>query len=444
MHVAMYRLPRDRGALSQRLQRRRVLFDRGILSSVGAIFDDVGLRGDAAVRSATLTHDKVDLTHIAVPEAYVDECVNALSEELRVAIEAARKNIRQVNELFMPEPEWRREIRPGTVIGEKATALHSVGLWVPATKGPLISTALMLACAAKVAGVRDIAMGMPPGKTGQGDPGTIAAARISGADRFVVGNGVAVVAGFSVGTESIPETDGIFGPGPGGIAAAMSIAYSYGKRTVMGVGPTDCAILADDTADPERIAYDLLNEAEHGADSSVMLVTLFGDFAMEVRDHIEHVVDTVAVSRREVLEAVFGPRGMGAIAVVEDFDQAAELVNDFGPEHLMIDCREAVLERVLPTIRNAGEILIGSHTPFSAANYAIGITAVLPTNGYARVVSGITCRDMLKYSTVGSLSREALVELLPTIRSLGTYEGLPFHVRAAEMRVRDRATRTAR
>jgi histidinol dehydrogenase len=332
---------------------------------------------------------------------------------------------------LMPEPEWRRQIRPGTIIGEKTTPLDSVGLYVPARKGPLVSTALMLATAAKVAGVREIVVGMPPQENGQPDPSTVAASRMAGATRFVVGNGVAVIAGMTVGTESVPEVDGIYGPGPAGIAAAMSVAFSYGKRTVVGIGPTDCAIIADESADAEWIARNLMCEGEHGADSSVLMVTTSRNLADQVVQVLLARIPFVREDRRRNLTALFSEQGLGAVVVVPDIAQACHVINEFAPEHLMVACQENIQEEVLVRVRNAGEILLGQFTPFSAANYAIGITAVLPTNGFARAFSGITCKDMLKTSTIGGLSETALKELLNTIEEIGRHEGLPCHVEAA-------------
>lgn len=254
---------------------------------------------------------------------------------------------------------------------------------------------------------------------------------MAGATRFVVGNGVSIIAGMTVGTESIPEVDGIYGPGPAGIAAAMSVAFSYGKRTVVGIGPTDGAIIADQSADPEWIARNLMCEAEHGADSSVLLVTTSPNLADQVTQVLLERIPLVREDRKRNLNRVFGEQGMGAVVVVPDMDQACRVINEFAPEHLMVSCTEKIQEEVLAEVKNAGEILLGHSTPFSAANYAIGITAVLPTNGFARAFSGITCKDMLKTSTIGSLSETALKELLNTIEEIGLHEGLPCHVEAA-------------
>ena len=249
---------------------------------------------------------------------------------------------------------------------------------------------------------------------------------------FVTGNGVGLIAALTVGTEAVPEVDGIYGPGPPGIATAMSVAFSYGKRTVVGIGPTDCAIVADESAAPSWIARNLICEAEHDPDSSVLLVTTSPDLAGDVYTALDREIPTVEGRRREFLMTVFGEEGMGAVVQVADASTACAVVNEFSPEHLLIFCAPSVQREVIERIRNAGEILIGHFTPFSAANYAIGITAVLPTNGLARSFSGITCKDMLKTSTIGELSKSALEQLRSTIEQTGTHEGLPCQTRVAD------------
>jgi len=196
--------------------------------------------------------------------------------------------VQDANLAMLPKT-WEKQIRPGTVNGENVVPLDSVGIWIPARKGPLISTAIMLVVAAKTAGVKKIVVGMPPLKEGLGDQGTVAATKLAGANQFVIGNGVSIIAGFAQGTNSIPEVDGIYGPGPGGIAAAMSVAMTYGKKSVLGIGPTESVIFADETADPLKIAYDLINEGEHGPDSSSILVTTSTNLAHKVEALLWHV-----------------------------------------------------------------------------------------------------------------------------------------------------------
>ena len=429
----LYKLPEEREALDKRLASRLNLYDRSLIGDISAIFQSVENNGDRAVIEATERFDKVKIDFIRVPDEVVTKSLAEITTGFKSAVQTAIGNIRQINEVLLPEPYWETEIREGTIIGEKTIPLESVGLWAPTTKGPLISTALMLVVAAKVAGVENIILGMPPGPDGRPDPSTLAAAKLAGASGFVIGNGVAVIAGFSVGTDSIPGVDGIFGPGPGGIAAAMSLAFSYGKRTVVGIGPTDCAIIADESANPKWLAYDLLSEAEHGTDSSALLITDSQILAGQVERIIQNRIKEVE-QRQSILEQVFGPEGMGSIAIVPDLDEACRLVNDFAPEHLILACDIGGQEEIVAKIKNAGEILLGHYTPFSAANYAIGITAVLPTNGFARIFSGITCKDMVKVSTIGRLSETALHNLKSCITHLGEQEGLPHHTEAANVR----------
>jgi histidinol dehydrogenase len=427
----LFKLPDDDKTLRQRLSPRKTLLDSSLIADITVIFKNVAAGGDRYVIDATEKFDNIKIDSVRISEEYITQCLTELSPRFRNAVEKAIGNIKEVNEALMPESAWQREIRPGTIIGEKITPLDSVGLYIPARKGPLVSTALMLITAAKVAGVSNIVVGMPPQEDGYANPSTVAAANIAGADRIVTGNGVAVLAGMTVGTESIPEVEGMFGPGPAGIAAAMSIAFSYGKKTVVGIGPTDCAVIADDTADPDWIARNLMCEAEHGPDSSVLFATTSEELAEKVAGALWNRIPVVDERRRPVLSKVFGKGGMGAIAVVPDMESACKIVDEFAPEHLLVACNEDTQKRVLSGIHNAGEILLGHNTPFSAANYAIGITAVLPTNGFARAFSGITCKDMIKTSTIGSLSEDALKELKDTIDTLGEHEGLPCHVDAA-------------
>ncbi|MFD0710541.1 histidinol dehydrogenase [Paenibacillus sp. GCM10027626] len=391
---------------------------------------------DEAVRRLTKQHDQVIVEELVLPGNYIEQSVAGLSSSLRAAARQAIENVQAANRALLPKT-WETELRPGTMIGEKVTSLDSVGIWIPARKGPLLSTAIMLVTAAKVAGVKKIVVGMPPAENGLGDPGTVAAAAMAGADQFVIGNGVAIIAGFAQGTESIPETDGIFGPGPGGIAAAMSVAMTCGKKSVLGIGPTESIVFADDSADPRRVAYDLINEGEHGPDSSSILVTTSSCLAADVERELMRCIDEVEGTRKHYLRNVFSPAGKGAIIVAADVELACGFINWFAPEHLMVSCHKETEERVLSLVRNAGEILIGEYTPFSAANYGIGITAVLPTNHFARAFSGITSKDMVKVSTIGKLSKQALQEIYPIIREMGTYEQLPGHVKAAEVRVEE-------
>lgn len=424
--------PRDEAAVAARMARREALFDARLVNGVQAIFARVKEQGDRAVLAATTTHDGVELLSSRVPESKIERAIDELPLELRAAIEHARSRIERVNRELVPR-DVLRDMEPGVRVGELYRPLDSVALWIPCRKGPLLSTALMLVTAARVARVPRIVVLMPPRADGSADPGTLAAARLAGAGECFVGNGVALLAAATHGTESLPRVAGVFGPGPGAIAVAMSMAGMYGLKTVVGIGPTDCAVLADESADPRLVAWDLASEAEHGPDSASLLATPSEAFAHAVATELERVTASAEKTRRENLRQVFGDAGRGMLVVTPDFPAACELAAKFAPEHLSIVCRSDRRAFALSSAV-AGEILLGAHTPFSAANYAIGITAVLPTNGAARAMSGVTARDMLRTTTVGELDATALFSLTPTIATLARYEGLPCHAGAAEAR----------
>jgi len=432
--MTIYTLPRDQAALHTRLAPRKKLFGGALLTQVQGIFDDIARRGDIAVHEATASFDKTPLTSTRVPSDWIDRSIGDLSPRLRGAIDIARANIAEVNRALLPEPRWELEIRPGTTVGEIWTPLESVGLYVPCRKGPLVSTALMLVTAAAVAGVKRIVVAMPPGSDSLPDRATIAAAQMAGATDFLIGNGVALIAAMAQGTESIDPCDGIFGPGPGGIAAAMILAQSCGKRTAIGLGPTDCMIIADQSADAELLVVDLLSEAEHGPDSSSVLVTTSRSLAEKVEKGIEEEIARAPAPRRGYLQEVFGEQGRGAVVVAPDLNRAVDLANTFAPEHLQVVCEPAGEEWVTRHVTCAGELLLGAFTPFAAANYAIGVTAVLPTNGFARSFSGVTSRDMMRSLATARLDRAAAQKLVPTIEALADHEGLPCHARSAAAR----------
>jgi len=432
----VFKVPEQNELLTERFKTHKTLFNKDVLHGVLSIFDEVANKGDEGIRSLTMKYDGVDLDQLILSNDDVEASISSLSPSLRSAIQQAIKNVQAANLAMLPKT-WETQIRPGTIIGENVVPLDSVGIWIPARKGPLISTAIMLVAAAKTAGVKKIVVGMPPLKNGLGDQGTVAAAKLAGADQFLIGNGVSIIAGFAQGTNSIPEVDGIYGPGPGGIAAAMSVAMTYGKKSVLGIGPTECVIFADETADPLKIAYDLINEGEHGPDSSSILVTTSTNLAHKVEALLWQCIEEVEEKRRQYLQNVFGFSGKGAIVVASNIDEAIDFINWFAPEHLMIVCDKEIENLALPRINHAGEILIGEYTPFSAANYGIGITAVLPTNHFAKAFSGVTSKDMVKYSTIGRLSKDALQEIYPIIKEMGNYEQLPGHVKAADIRLID-------
>lgn len=427
--VKTLRHPRDGAEIRSRIASRSSQIGPDLIQAVAQIVEDVRKRGDRAVLDATEKWDSVELASIEVGSADIEAAKAVLSPRVLWALHKARSRIERVNRRLVAQSAIRMQrIGPGIVVGEKWGPVSSAGLWVPCRKGPLASTMLMLAVPARVAGVKEIMAATPPREDGSIDPITLAAAGISGVSRVVRGNGVALIAAMAFGTESVPRVDAIYGPGPPAINAAMGYVGIYGVRTGPPMGPSECMVIADGSSDPAQVAADLLNECEHGPDSSAVLVTDSNALAEQVSQEIAVAAGDLGEPRRSYVEKALSQRGM--IVLVSSKREAAEFVNLYAPEHLQIALAKGESMRMLGKIRNAGEILIGQSTPFSAANYAMGITAVLPTGGSASAFSGVTARDYMKSSNIGALDRSALRGVCEIVSLLGEAEGLPAHVRA--------------
>jgi len=418
----------DRDEVQSRLRLREFRPDPSLIREIGDIVEDVRRRGDKAVLEATERWDSVKVPSLLVSESEIEEAAESVPQDVVRALQEARNRLEAVNRLLLPAGTRLREIQPGISVGEKVCAIASAGLWVPCRKGPLASTMLMLSVPATVAGVKNIVAATPPLEDGGVDPTTLLAARIGGATQVVRGNGVALVAALTFGTESVPRVDAIYGPGPPALQIAMGYAALYGLRTGPPMGPSEAMIIADDTSDPQESAADLLNECEHGPDSSCVLLTDSPRLAEAVASSLSSQILLLPEPRRTYVRRSLSERGM--IVLVSSMEEAAALTNAYAPEHLQIALEGERARSLLESIENAGEILLGQTTAFSAANYALGITAVLPTGGSAKRFSGITVRDFLKSSTLGKVDPKALPDVWGIVSALGKAEGFPAHVEA--------------
>jgi histidinol dehydrogenase len=326
---------------------------------------------------------------------------------------------------------WQAELEPGLVVGERCGPIDSAGLFVPSGKGSFPSVLMQIGTPAVVAGVPELAVVVPPA-AGRGtgvDPAVLAVATELGLTSVFRANGPAGIAALAFGTESFPRVRKVVGPGSPAVTAAQILVQAYGCSTVMLFGPSESLVIADDSADAVLVAADLLTEAEHGADSAALLVTPSSELLEAVGREVDRQLAALPAWRREYAESAISR--FGGAFLVRDLDEACGFANEYAPEHLQIVTRDP--DALLPRLDHAGEILLGP-TPFSAANYVLGIPATLPTGGFARVSSGVTARTFLKTSSVGSLSREALARLAPAIVALAEHEGFPAH--AAAIRVR--------
>lgn len=411
------------------------IFDADLKASIGRIIDDVREHGDEAVCRALRDFDRVSLEPHQL-RATPDEIESAtVTPEVDAAIDDAIAHLRAFNEQLMARADdWQFESEPGLTVGEKVTPISSAGLFVPSGKASYPSVAYQLGVPAVVAGVPQLALVVPPLPDGSGriDPAVLVVCRKLGiADVFRV-NGPAGVAALGFGTATIPQVRKIVGPGSPPVACAQVEMQRYGVATMMILGPTESLVIADHTADARLAAADLLNEAEHGTDSAVLLVTTSAEWADAVDAELAAQVAELPAARADAARAALGVNG--GCVLVADLAEAAEVANRWAPEHLQLAVAADREAEVLDLLVNAGEILVGQHTLFSAGNFVIGCPASLPTGGFAHVSSGITAEAFLKRTAVARADAAALRRMTPTIVAMSRHEGFPAHERAATIR----------
>lgn len=420
----------DRIARMLRRASSRV-FDAKILATAQHAIEEVRARGDEALLDYTKQYDGVDLSadRLTVRSEEVAQAHRAIAGDLRAALATAIDRTRRFNERLLPV-QWMEALEDGITAGARFTPLEAIGVYIPSGKGRFPSTAVTILVPAVVAGVPRIQVLVPPRPDGTVDPGLLVACDLLGVRTIFRCNGVAGIAAYAVGTRTIPAVPAIVGPGNPFVAATQLVAQTLGVRMLTLLGPTEAMILADDSADPRRLALDLLNEAEHGADSAAILLTSSATVASEVARLLPEYLAKLPEDRRRFAEAALTDGG--GIVLVSSMEEALEFVNAYAPEHLQIATRDPGL--MADRVRHAGEILLGQETPFSAGNYAIGVPAALPTGGAARMSSGVTVLSFLKLSSLARLDRRGLAKVKPVIEQLGTYEGFPAHVMAVTER----------
>jgi histidinol dehydrogenase len=317
---------------------------------------------------------------------------------------------------------------PGVNCWRKSVAIEKVGLYIPGGTAPLFSTLLMLAIPAKIAGCGEIILCSPPDVHGQLHPAILYAAQLVGVTRIFRVGGVQAIAAMAYGTESIPKVYKIFGPGNQYVTAAKQLVQRDGVAIDMPAGPSEVAVYADDSCDPDFVAADLLSQAEHGADSQVVLVSTSPVVVTAVLAEVDRQV--AQLPRSDMAQrALANSRAF----IVRDSAQAMQLLNDYAPEHLILACSEP--ESVAALVINAGSVFLGHYSPESAGDYASGTNHVLPTNGHARAYSGVSLDSFVKKITFQHLTREGLEGIGMTVRRMAEAEGLEAHARAVSVRM---------
>ena len=407
------------------------IFEPDLVASIERLFDDVRERGDAAVVEATARFDGVTITPADL-RVRPDELAAAhasISPALLGGIREAIANSRLFNEAQVRATAtgWREEVRPGFLVGEQVSPIPSAGLYVPAGKGSFPSVLCQVGTPAVVAGVPEIAVLVPPMPgTGAVDPATLATAHELGLEHVFRANGPAGIAALTFGTATFPRVRKIVGPGSPAVTAAQVLAQRYGTATNMLCGPSESLLIADGTADPWRLALDLVNEAEHGTDSATLLVTDSAALAAALEPAVASVVASLPEPRRAYATAVLGD--LGGVLLFDTLDDAVAFANEYAAEHVQI--ATAGTEATLRALRYAGEALLGQDTPIGASSYTIGIPATLPTGGFARINGGVTARAFQTTTSIARLSAAALAELAAPTIALADHEGFPAHANA--------------
>ena len=400
---------------------------------VRPILEAVRARGDAALVEYSRTFDGADISGLPlrVGDDEIDAAERGLDAGVKDAIRACAGNVRRCHEAQLPGPMELREIRPGVRAGERATPIPSVGLYVPRGRGSFPSSTYMMTVPAHVAGVPRIVVVSPPDASGRCDPATLFTARLCGAHEIYRVGGAQALAALAWGTEAIRPVVKLLGPGSRYVAAAKRLLAGV-VDTGLPAGPTESAIIADGTADPVLVVLDLLIEAEHGSDSQALLLTPSETLAREVARLLPVYLAKLPEPRRTFAADTLA--GYGGIVVTADIAEAAGIANELAPEHLQIATADPLA--TLPLVRHAGEVLLGQHTPFSLANYAVGVNAVLPTGGAAKAWSALSVRDFMKWTSVAWVTGEGYDALKDQAIALADYEGFPAHALALRERKR--------
>jgi histidinol dehydrogenase len=411
------------------------IFDPTLRASIGELIEDVRERGDAAVCDALARFDGIEIEPdgLRLSDDELDSAT--VTDDVDRAIDDAIAHLRAFNEQQLTRhADWSFESEPGLVVGEKITPITSAGLFTPSGKASYPSVTYQLAVPAVVAGVPTLAVVVPPvpGGSGEVDPAVRVVCRKLGIRDVFRVNGPAGIAALGFGTQSIPRVAKVIGPGSPAVTIAQVEMQRHGVVTVMLLGPTESVVIADDAADPFRLAADLLIEAEHGTDSTVVLISTSPAVVVAVERELDRQIADLPAVRAEAARAALGPNG-GAI-VVDSLDTAVAIANRFAPEHLQAAVADEHVERVVAGIVNAGEILIGQDTPFSAANFVIGCPASLPTSGFAHVSSGVTAATFLKRTAVARADGCALERMSASVIALADHEGFPAHAAAIRRR----------
>ena len=397
-------------------------------NTVTSIFDDVKRNGDDGIKRYTAIFDGVSLDDLCVSTKEISAAENALSDELKEAIQQAKNAIEKFH-LAQKTPKVFVETVEGVECWQEKRPIQKVGLYIPGGTAPLFSSVLMLAVPAQIAGCKELVLCSPPNKKGEINPAILYTAQLCGITKILKVGGIQAIAGLTFGTETIPKVYKIFGPGNQYVTVAKQLSTKYGVAIDMPAGPSELLIVADDTANASFVASDLLSQAEHGTDSQVILVSTSLEMLNKVEKEIESQLQPL--SRKKIAaKAIENSK----LIFVQTKEISLEIINEYGPEHFIICSNDN--DFYIENVENAGSVFIGNYTPESAGDYASGTNHTLPTNGYSKAYSGVNLDSFLKSMTFQKISEKGIQHIGKTIEIMAEAEGLTAHKNAVTLRLK--------
>ncbi len=396
---------------------------------VDEIFTNVELKGDEALVDYTNKFDKVNLNNLIVGDKKINNSENDIDKDLKESINIAFNNIYKFhkNQIFVPK---KIETSSGVFCWQEKRAIENVGLYIPGGTAPLFSTVLMLAIPAMIANCKNIVLCSPPNENGELHPAILYCAKLCKVNKVICVGGAQSIAAMSIGTDSVPKVNKIFGPGNQYVTYAKLKSINYNTAIDMPAGPSELLILADNNANSSYIASDLLSQAEHGPDSQVILVSLSQSLINDVE---KCIIDQIKnLDRKDFInKSILNSK----LIFFDNKIEAVEFINQYAPEHYIINVQDESF--FIENIVSAGSVFIGDYSPESAGDYASGTNHTLPTNGNAKQYSGVNLDSFLKTITFQKISKNGLLNISKTVETMANAEGLQAHKNAVSIRVKD-------
>lgn len=410
-----------------KLLQRPSIDTASLEQTVNEVLLEVQKNGDSAIKKFTLKFDKVQVNQLLVNEGEFEEAEKTCGPELKAAIQLAKNNIEKFHNSQKEEIKYIETVS-GVKCWRRSVGIEKVGLYIPGGSAPLFSTILMLGVPATLAGCKEIILCSPPNSEGKLNPAILYAAKLVGITKVFKVGGVQAIAAMAFGTESVPKVYKIFGPGNQYVTCAKQLVNKNGTAIDMPAGPSELAVVADETCVPAFVAADLLSQAEHGEDSQVILISTSEKIISEIKTEVYKQLDLLP---RKIIAAKALENSKAFL--VNSINEAIDLINDYAPEHLIIACKND--EELAIKIINAGSIFLGNYSCESAGDYASGTNHALPTNGYAKAYSGVSLDSFVKKITIQKITQQGINNIGVAIELMAEVEGLQAHKNAVTIRL---------